>query len=357
MERISTLAHKIQEREQKKRKLADKLRSGSLLSEIAEARKEVAESGTSVIKSVTPDSLKDKAIAGVDGGLQSRQLQGVDIILTRAVGALFEFNNGSLHHCSYLPEKNPQPRADLGYRPLRRSELSVKRSLLRLKSEISVAISILDEKPDLLLLDGSLFPQSRDRPQSGSEIETLYQKVIELYERFYRKAGEKEVLVAGAVEDSRSSRFVKLLKEESDIDQKLIDHYRDTDFLSTLLRQGERTFAINYTQEQNQHPVLRQLDYTGDMYSFYLKPVANDQPLRIDFRAQKPRQLVDKLASLILPLSTFNANYAIPSVIIEADQRAKIGEKDLESYEKMLKARTGFNDSLRPMRRNKRPFA
>jgi len=356
MERISTLAKKIQEREQRKQELADKLRSGTQLKQIAESKEDVIESDSDVFTAVEPDKLDKEKIAGVDGGLQSRQLQGIDIILTRAVGAMFEFKAGSLNACHYLPDKNPQPELDVVYEPLRRSELNVKRSLLRLKSEIEVAIDCLDQQPDLLLLDGSLFPQSRDRPQSGSTMEDLFQEVLQLYERLYRKAEDRDVLVAGIVEDSRSSRFVNLIREQETTDQQILQHCRDTDFLGSLLREGERTFVINYTQEQETHPVLRQLNYEGDMYSFYLKPVANDQPLRIDFKAKEPKERVGRLSSLVLPLSTFNSSYAIPSVIIEADQRAKIAAKDLDSYRKMLKARSGLNNSLNPMRRNKRPF-
>lgn len=357
MERISHLAEKIQEREQKKQELARDLRDSQQLEKIAKEKDGVAEPNSPAFKQVEKDQLREKRIVGVDGGLQSRQLQGVDIILTRAVGALFQFKQGSLASCSYLPERKPQPELDLTYQPLRRSELNVKRSLLRLKAEISVAIGALAENPDLLLLDGSIFPQSRDRPQEGSAVASLYQEILNLYQRLYRQAQNKRVLVAGVVEDSRSSRFLKLIKDEESVDQSLLNNFRDTDFLSELLQQGERTFTVKYTQDQQQHPVLRQLNYQGEMYSFYLKPAVNDQPLRIDFKAESPTTIVDKLASLILPLSTLNANYAVPSVIIEADQRAKVDEKNLDRYERMLKAKSGLEDSLKPMRRNKRPFS
>jgi hypothetical protein len=62
---------------------------------------------------------------------------------------------------------------------------------------------------------------------------------------------------------------------------------------------------------------------------------------------------------VILPLSNQHAEFGVPSVLIEADARARLFENDLEYIHESLTHAvntSGFSPLLMKLRRDKRPF-
>jgi hypothetical protein len=84
-----------------------------------------------------------------------------------------------------------------------------------------------------------------------------------------------------------------------------------------------------------------------------------DQPTRIEFlnpEHAEPLKTADKISSVLYPLSSHHRRYGIPSVLIEADARAKIHDYDLEFIYSQLLDKIGQTSSLLRLRRDRRPF-
>ena len=91
-------------------------------------------------------------------------------------------------------------------------------------------------------------------------------------------------------------------------------------------------------------------------FSFYIKTVEFDRPIRVDFiNFGNPLETVDKLSAILMKTSG-HAGYGLPAVLIEADQRAKLSEKDIDIFYSDLVRKTGNVSSLFRMRREMRPF-
>jgi len=133
----------------------------------------------------------------------------------------------------------------------------------------------------------------------------------------------------------------------------------DTLFLYYLLKKGERTEHFNYSKSAGELPVFKDL---GDKWKsainvMYLRAVEYDRPLRLDFLANdKDRDAANRIAALIWHISKQNRTYAYPSVLIEADARAKLKEQDLMVFQSALADKLGRNPSLFDLRREQRPF-
>ncbi len=284
-------------------------------------------------------------IAAIDGGLLAQEMHGTDLVIARAVAAVFEYNGSSLSSHEYLP--NAFPEADYEIKiGLDEREVMAFRSLFRLKKEIECAIDVLGAKsPKYLMLDGSLLPLTADKPPDDSDIAYDYQNVVRLYKKLFAIAKEKDCTLLGVIKDSRSKRFVDIAKAAIDV------HSSDSVFLNHLLKEGERTFAFRYTSDVKRHPITR--DFGNDAESInamYLKPVDGDRPLRVEFISSN----FSEVASLIYSLSKINRTYAYPAILIEADLRAALDPLELERAQKSLAMHTGMG--ILPLRRNSRPF-
>ena len=172
----------------------------------------------------------------------------------------------------------------------------------------------------------------------------------------------KKTILAGMIEDSRGSRFCEILCEKilPQFDSSLTAEMKpvllktkDSDLLNYALEKGERTFVFPYSSNIKKHPILREFNDVNVLV-FYFKPSEFDKPVRMEFLGDKGMDAVaDKLCSFILALTT-HSSYAMPAILVEADQRAKLSEKDIEMFYHELMNRVGF--VLFPMRRERRPF-
>jgi len=328
--------------------------------------------------SVTPTNLKGLCVAGVDGGVVSRSLHCADIIITRAVAAIFRFESENGPYVEYFPDKFPEPIIIVNITPLNRINSEINANLERLKAELEVAIKVQDEYTiDVILLNGSILPQITDKPFTPNVLLTKkYEEILDLYLKLYEKSMETDTILAGVIEDSRSTRFMQIinrmlphliykyheLKDLLNFDyRRVLRLMRDSDFLFRFLDVGERTLAFHYSESPYEHPILRDLKEKGwepPITVFYLKTVEFDVPIRIEYLTSRfdPVTLANRLASIIYPLSSYHPEYATPSVIIEADARARLLESDLEIIYDSLVHAMGLTPSLLKLRRDRRPF-
>ena len=292
--------------------------------------------------------------AAVDGGLGTEEFHGLDLLVLRALAVQFEYKDGTLVKHVYHPSRRPesQLQARAGLEQFERLRFV---SLYRLKAELSCAIEVMEKhKPDYLLMDGSLAPLVSDKPPEDSQFRALYGEVVELYRKLYSTAASRSINLVGVTKDSRGRRFIDMLAKAMPESAQALEHASDTAFLDLLLKEGERTFAFRYSAAPAQNPVLKDLgEWAGRILTFYIKPVAGDRPLRIEFLAAAAP--FEQIAQVMSGLCRLHPHYAYPAVLIEADLRAAMEPKEVEQVVADLSARLGRHRFM-PLRRNSRPF-
>ncbi len=309
------------------------------------------------MKKATPTGI----IAGVDSGFVSKKLSFLDLVLVRAVGAIFYYEKGILKKAEYYPNAFSFPEPLLLKSGLEKDEEQQSVSLTRLSAEVNTSISIIEKyKPKYIFVDGSIVPQYQDKPRNDSKINLDYTSIIHLFEKFYNVAEKNNCTIISCVEDSRGTRFKQLLEEEilpkTSLKISLKDAF-DSSLLDYLLFEGERTFAFPYTKNTSAHAILKDLNekWSKNINVFYLKASSFDRPLRVEFISDKSnlKEKADEIAGIVYSLSSLHREYSYPSVLIEADMRAGLNEQDISVvYDKLI-------DKLGPkirMRRNSRPF-
>ena len=286
-------------------------------------------------------------ISAVDGGILSYEMHGADLLIAKAVSSTFTYENGSIASHNYFPTAFPHPAYDVET-GLDEREVNWHKSLFRLQLEIQNALDTAKkEKPDYLLLDGSICPLLSDRPAEESKLFTRYLALLNMYKELYAFCMENSITLIGLIKDSRSTHFMEMLPPH------ISSKSSDTVFLHHLLKEGERTFAFRYSESPQKHHVLRELGKWGEkICAAYIKPVKGDRPIRIEFlNGQKP---FSEVADFISTLSSINRSYAYPAILIDADLRAMMDPNELERAKKSLSLFAGPN--LLDLRRNSRPF-
>jgi hypothetical protein len=353
---IEDVVERIRDLEQRREQVGEELAELDLE---AIGSSQVREDG--FIHDVEPADVDGSTVAGVDGGVIQKEFHGIDVVLTRAVGAIFSYDGSGLETSSYVPERSPRPEVTWIESPLDRQEFNLSTSLLRLQKEIEAARQALEQDPDMLLLDGSIVPQYTDRPASDDYSRTFYDDLIESYRSLFEEAIERDILLAGVIEDSRGTRLCESLAGEpifAEDAREVLEASQDTNMLSYALGAGERTPVMAYTEEYEKHPTLQDLGEVGeDVYNIYLRTARDDRPVRVDFLARgDPVETAEEVAARIMPLCSFSSTYGIPSVLIEADQRAKLSQQDLELFESRLRSVVGPMPGIEDLRRDSRPF-
>jgi len=344
---VSRIADRISNLEQKRKKNSKAIRSISEL-----GFKVGSLTNDNIINSVEKVKLDFKA-AGIDGGLLTKTFHGVDIVLTRAAGVVFTYKNDKIASTKVYPQKVP---VLVEVNSNDDGELITIASLYRMNEEITKAIEVAkDAEPDYLMLDGPLYPHPSTRIAKASDLKKLYATVVSKYNELEKTCQKNNTILVGVVEDSRSRYFSNVLFDKivpglSKKHQELfIDGYRfrDTALLFDTLKMGERTSAFKLSGIQD-------VAYKNDLYGFYIKTAKYDRPLRIEITSKTPRELLKKVPSTIFSLASF-PSYGLPSVIVEADARAKLSQRYMISIQKML-----YSKSQSPLvidlRRESRPL-
>lgn len=329
-------------------------------------RKNLSSSGVEdkAILKIEKSDLESLKIAGIDGGIVKHSLHGIDLMLLRAAGVIFFYSKGRLEKVEYYPDAMPSPTPKIVFEPLHEIEFEMNSNYERQIVEVSTASEVVEKfKPDIIFLDGSIIPHYTERPAKDSALFPTYKKLIQSYLDLFSKVSEKGTILAGVIEDSRGTRFCEIIKEKFKDDKNflefkpLLETTKDSNLLTYALKLGERTLVFNYSSEPEKHPILKEFgEFSNFIFSFYIKTAEFDRPLRVDFLAEKDSiKTANSISSILLALSG-HANYGMPSVLIEADQRAKLTEKDLELFYYDLLTKAGNLASLFSLRREQRPF-
>ncbi len=308
--------------------------------------------------------------AGVDGGVIHKTLNFFDIALIRAVGVLFYHSKDSKPKVRYFPDKNPFPDILTSIEPLSNNEVETLVSLWRMQKEIKCGIDLVEQDmPDIIILDGSVLPVLDEKQLYGNPfLLSEARRVKALYRRLYSLCRKNHILLCGVVKDSRSAiltrklslilphlskrpEFSELLK----IDYRpIIKQLRDTDLLFYVLDKNERTFEMFLSNFNTEKTDLSDFD----IHFFYLKTAEFDTPLRVEFPIlfSSSEKLAQRISSLICSISAYNPEYGLPSVIIEADFRAKLKESDADILIDEIAARIGYSSFSLQKRRTRGPW-
>jgi hypothetical protein len=306
----------------------------------------------------------DISVVGVDGGIVKASLHGLDLVIYRAVGVNFIYKDGKLSKIEYHPSSMPEPNRSTIIEALSEIDLSYCFNFIRQTKEIEIAIECLKKfEPEMVLLDGSVIPHYVTKPENKFARE-YYKRMIEKYKELFKLADK--AILAGVIEDSRGNKFCDILlrrvfpvlqgvlpKESVDIVSKT----RDTNLLFYTLEKAERTCIFNYTSTPEHHPIIKEFSKLSNKFmSFYIKTVDFDRPLRVDFFANGDAvEIAERISSFLISTSG-HAGYGLPAVLIEADQRAKLSQEDLENFYYELINKAGNISMLSTLRRENRPF-
>lgn len=286
--------------------------------------------------------------AGVDGGLLTRSFHGIDLIVTRSVGVAFDYQKTDLKKSQYI-HTDPRIFEVESGSP---GDLILRAGLHRMEAEIQVAMDLLKKSPDYLLLDGPLYPHPSTRV-AKSQYPNHYKKIIQLYNQLIKESKQRGCRTIGVVEDSRSRYFSNLLRDvivpnlppEAKSSFPGLTDFRDTALLYDALAHCQRTFTFKLKQ-------VPDISYGKNIYAFYLKTAKYDRPIRVEFVSGEPQEDGARIAEVVLALSTFST-YGIPSVLIEADAKAKLTGYYMEYIERLLGRTTPL---LMKLRREGRPI-
>ncbi|MCX8199882.1 MAG: DNA double-strand break repair nuclease NurA [Candidatus Micrarchaeota archaeon] len=282
-------------------------------------------------------------VGAVDAGIVLQEFHAFDLIITKAVGVIFEYENGKLKRHEYLPSPLPKEKLHV-HGSMDLMELGSYKNIIRLKEEISLALQVA-ERCDLLLVDGSLVPLPGDKP-SSKELRKEYDALLALYRELFSKYENK---VVGIIKDSRSKRFLE--EYAAHLDSVVLCNSTDTTLLDLVLEKGEMSKVLPYSKDPKSNGVLKDLlPYSERLNCVYIKPGKNDRPVRIEMFGDGSGVL-----SKVYALCDINDNYSYPSVLIDADLRALIDPRNVERIYKEIEIAPFLKDA-RALRRNSRPF-
>jgi hypothetical protein len=344
---VESLVREIKISEEKRRKLAEIIRNSKVCSSEFLERE--------LIKKVEREE-SNFVVAGVDSGLLQKSLHGIDLILIKVVGVVFYFENGKLKEVKYYsPSTLFEP--IIFQDPFSEIELDIATNIFRQTKEVKTAEKVLREfKPDFIFMDGSVLPHYVPNIEKDSLLYPYYKNIIDAYKSLFSSVKNSSSILAGIIKDSRASRFCSLISENLKLEREfsfILEKSKDTNLLDYVLRKGERTSAFYYASPlslvSNQFSKEFNL---REFASFYIKLSDFDSPLRVDFLNDKENSAT-KISSALSSL-VVSEEYSMPSVLIEADIRARLSEKSLEMFYQELAGRLGFLSSIRKERRERR---
>ena len=318
-----------------------------------------------------PSKLSNLHVGAVDGGLVTSSLAGMEILGLKAVGVYLHYGQNKITKTQYFPKKHQDLTLLPVYANYTTTDLDLYSSLQRSILELKAGIQLLDETPaslDYLLMDGSF--QFKRIISQNSEINILFGKYFAFLRKLLIKAKTRNTNLLFIVKDSKTSTFISILSQLlphiitsfSDlysIDYRtMIQNLRDSNFMHYLLQPRSRSFIINRAFN------LNDVEITHIPYSYYLKIVKNDIPIRVDMLLRpgispaEVMKLANESSRVLTSMSEFNQNYSLPAPIIEADARAKINIEEFEMILEYIRSRTFNYHSIEgiKLRRSRSPF-
>jgi hypothetical protein len=339
------------------RKIAEHISETSLVRK--ELAKHIRKSSPGLTPEIHSGNLDGLKICGVDGGFLRKEFHGLTLVIRRAVGVCFEFSKNKVN-AQYLPSKNPQPESFIITPDFSSEEAKIFANLKRVEIEMKTALDCAKKfSPNLLVLDGSIVLHPSSIPNKDSGVYEIYKEVIMQIRELYKFCSDNEIMLVGACEDSRSRKFCNILINQllsGKPEAKILDNANDTTFLYFLLKTGERTTHFSYSASEDLPALADMGEWRSKIFGLYIKPVEFDRPLRLDFLANNAQLQADKISSIVNLISRQNRTYAYPSVLVEADARAKLSEQDLMAFQQSLREQIGMDPSMFELRRNNRPI-
>lgn len=363
IEITENLAKVIGEMENQRKNVGNFLRDTNALTELG-ITDEILENKL-IVK--VPDSNQEfLKVAGVDGGLLKKSFHGIDLMLLKAVGVVFSYNWDKLTNTEYYPNAIPTPEPRTIMDPFSDLEFEINSNIERQIKEVITATETIEKfEPDILFMHGSVIPHYTFVPEKGSLLGENYKRMILAYVDLFEAVKLRKTMLAGVIEDSRGTQFCEVLNKillthfsaSMPPEMKIVlTRSKDSNLLSYILQKGERSLVFPYSSNPAQHPILREFQVKDKIFTFYLKTVEFDRPIRVDFLGDKGVLDNANFISSVLLKMVGHSNYGIPSVLIEADQRAKLEENELEMFYQDIMNKTGNISSLFEQRRNQRPF-
>ena len=296
------------------------------------------------IKRVKDADLNCK-ILGVDGGFLRKEYHGANLILRRAVGACFSFDKNKLKEVSYYPSRKEVPEPLVVSSEMSDQDFNLICSFKRMEIEIKTALEALKTlKPDILVMDGSIVMHPSNQVERGNLLYDSYRGIIGLYKELFEYCSSKGIGLVGAVEDSKSKKVCGHLIDQLKNGGDILKNSTDTLFLYFVLNKGEYTRPMKCSGN-----FLREVG-KFDIYSTYVKCADFDRPLRLEFLGD------EKLVSTMFKISSQGKSYSYPSVLIEADARAKLKEYEIAILRDSIAEKLGRSPSLFELRREVRPW-
>lgn len=307
-----------------------------------------------------PKQLFSGTIAGVDSGFVDKPLFGFSLLLVRAVGVAFELKDSKLQKAHYVPRAFSFPLPRLNTESVDALELGVSNGLSRLVDELDTALALVEmHRPDVLFLDGSLLPQYTGPVPKSSSLYPVFSRVLGRVQSLFALCQKEGVELVGCVEDSRATRFSALAIDALSLPMDGARPVFDSVLLDYALSHRERTAAFLYADPPEQHALLSQLEkkWQSAVFAMYLRPSSHDRPLRVEFLSS-PAEAASKaevLAPIVQAVSGSHREYAYPTVLIEADLRARLKPQEIDTVYNKILDRLGRHRT-RALRRNARPF-
>jgi len=322
---------------------------------------------------VKPTDLTGLHVAGIDGGLVSSRLQYIDVLLTRAVVVIFRYSKPGKITVEQLMSHESTPEITVKTEALSRGEFEALSSIRRTITEIELAQKAVEQQSiNVILLDGSIMPQKAERPVVSSPVVEEYQQMLNYYQQFYESCEDRGVLAIGCIKDSKSTHFREIIARalptiiqhwRKELEDLLSVDYRhtltgmfDSEYFYRLLEPRERSCCFPLEERNTSHEDGLGTDLS--IYCFYLKTVPLDFPLRIEFLSgrEKPEVRANRIASVVFPLSSHHSEYGLPSVLIEADARARLHQADLDLIVENIIHKIGTIQEPWRLRRERSPF-
>nr|MDO8116627.1 DNA double-strand break repair nuclease NurA [Candidatus Sigynarchaeota archaeon] len=191
---------------------------------------------------------------------------------------------------------------------------------------------------------------------------------------------ENGTMLVGVVKDSTRAEHAAILRHLIPVaakDDKAFEPFlqfdypqalelmKDYDFFFRFLEQGERSFVLKSHPKGSEfipsNLFERYLKVKNiGLYSYLIKPVPLDMPLRVEIFAPNDPKVVKKhvtrSSSMLYPLSSIVFDYSEPSPQLEAHKRVKIQEQDFKILIDVLRRKTNYCSTMLQKRRERRPL-
>jgi len=301
-----------------------------------------------------PESECNLTAAAIDSGFELIEIANSQLLIYKVAGFIAKYKNGRITEYAYEPRI---AKLENEYEEdLEEDENQKFASLVRLNAEISNAINIAKKlKPDIILLDGSILPLPADRPERGTKLFDRYQNLIKKYIELFDVCTKNKIMLLGVVKETKSKKFLKLLKQNVQNIYNLEDFPNTDDFLfmTFFLEEKTRSVIFPYSENKNEQIIKDIQDYGSKIFVFYIRTTKHMKPLRIEFLLNEDYKKIDQVFLSLCPKAS---NYSYPSVLVETDQRSRLTKEQLADVKNLIYNKVFRESAVYYQRNDLKPF-